>query len=210
MRKQWKVKLRKNGKQMHGVLANSCHEKQVEEVYTIFKFQEFQQELMNKIYCEVFSCRGSEFEVIENDEKSREKTFKVIFEKDEGEIRCVCSMFEYKDILCKHAIAVSSRNRMQLLPEKYVIQRWRKDVRRFYSKVKVNYDARSSSIEHQRYKEECTAFYDVAEVASKNKESYKNIMGWIEKAMKDVSLNVRSDGGDTTIYGGSGSCSENI
>ena len=69
-------------------------EKQVEEVYTIFKFQEFQQELMNKIYCEVFSCGGSEYKVIEHNENSREKTFKVIFAKDEGEIRCVCSMFE--------------------------------------------------------------------------------------------------------------------
>ena len=67
-------------------------------------------------------------------------------------------------------------------------------MQRFYSNVKVNYDAQSSSIEHQRYKEECTAFYYVGEVASKNAESYKNIMGWIEKAMKDVSLNVRSDG----------------
>ncbi|KAH9653775.1 protein FAR1-RELATED SEQUENCE [Citrus sinensis] len=150
-------------------------------------------------------CGGSEYEVIENDEKSREKTFRVIFEKDEGEIRCVCSMFEYKGTLCKHTIAVLSRNRVQLLPEKYILRRWRKDVRRFSSKVKVSYDARSSSIEHQRYREECTAFYDVAEVASKNEESHKNIMGWIEKAMKDVSLNVRCDGDDTTIDGGSSS-----
>ena len=180
-------------------------EKQVEEVYIISKFQEFQQELVNKIYCEVFSCGGSEYEVIENDEKSREKTFRVIFEKDEGEIRCVCSMFEYKGILCKHAIAVLSRNHVQLLPEKYILRRWRKDVRRFSSKVKVSYNARSSSIEHQRYKEECTAFYDVAEIASKNKESHKNTMGWIEKAMKDVSVNVRCDGDDATIDGGSSS-----
>ncbi|KAH9727256.1 protein FAR1-RELATED SEQUENCE [Citrus sinensis] len=122
-----------------------------------------------------------------------------------SEIRCVCSMFEYKGILCKHAIAVLSRNRVQLLPEKYILRRWRKDVWRFSSKVKVSYDARSSSIEHQRYREECTAFYDVAEVASKNEESHKNIMGWIEKAMKDVSLNVRCDGDDTTIDGGSSS-----
>ena len=60
--------------------------------------------------------------------------------------------------------------------KKYILRRWRKDVWRFSSKV-VNYDARSSSIEHQRYKEECTAFYDVAKVASKNEESHKNIMG---------------------------------
>ncbi|KAH9674899.1 protein FAR1-RELATED SEQUENCE [Citrus sinensis] len=50
-----------------------------------------------------------------------------------------------------HAIAVLSRNRIQLLPEKYILRRWRKDVRRFYSKVKVSYDARNSSIEDQRY-----------------------------------------------------------
>ena len=35
-------------------------------------------------------------------------------------------------------------------------------------------------------------------------------MGWIEKAMKDVSLNVRSDGDDTCSYGGSESYIENI
>ncbi|KAH9746835.1 protein FAR1-RELATED SEQUENCE [Citrus sinensis] len=100
---------------------NFAMEKQVEEVYTIFKFQKFQQELVNKIYCEDFSCGGLEYEVIENDEKSREKTFRVIFEKDEGEICCVCSMFEYKGILCKHVIAVLSRNRVQL-PKKYILQ----------------------------------------------------------------------------------------
>ncbi|KAH9760448.1 protein FAR1-RELATED SEQUENCE [Citrus sinensis] len=185
-------------------------EKQVEAVYTISKFQEFQQELANKIYCEVFSCGGSEYEVIENDEQSREKTLKVFFGKNEGEIHCVCKMFEYKGILCRHAITVLSRNHIQLLPEKYILRRWRKDVRRFYSKVKVSYDSRNSSIEHQQYIEECTAFYDVAEVASKNEESHKNIMGWIEKAMKDVSLNVRSDGDDTYNYGGSGSYTEII
>ena len=42
--------------------------KQVEAVYTISKFQEFQQELANKIYCEVFSCGGAKYKVIENDE----------------------------------------------------------------------------------------------------------------------------------------------
>ena len=53
--------------------------------------------------------------------KNREKTFTVIFEKDEGEVRCVCLMFEYKGILCRHAIAVLSRNRIKLLPEKYIM-----------------------------------------------------------------------------------------
>ena len=53
-------------------------------------------------------------------------------------------------------------------------------------------------------------FYNVAEVASKNEESHKNIMGWIEKVMKGVSLNIRCDDDDKTIDGGSGSCTEII
>ena len=80
-------------------------------------------------------------------------------------------------------------------------------MRRCYSRVKVSYDVRSSSIEHQRYKEECTAFYDVA---SKHEESHKSVLTWIEKAMKDVSLNVRCQSEDVTAAGGSGSCAEII
>ena len=103
-------------------------EKQVEEVYIISKFQEFQQEVIDKMYCEVFSCGGLEYEVIENDRKSKEKTFKVIFEKDNGEIRYTCSMFECKWIVCKHVIEVLIRNRIKLLLEKYILRRQRKDV----------------------------------------------------------------------------------
>ena len=55
MRNQWKAKLRKNGKRMP-YHTSFLMEKQVEEVNTISKFQEFQQKLVNKIYCEVFSC----------------------------------------------------------------------------------------------------------------------------------------------------------
>ena len=73
---------------------------------------------------------------------------------------------------------------------------------RCYSKVKVSYDVRSSSIEHQRYKKKCTTFSDVAEVALKNKESHKNIMGWIETEMKDVSLNIRCESINIIVAGG--------
>ena len=71
---------------MHRVLANGCHAvlvlpwKSKLKKCTIFpNFRNFKQELVNKIYCEVFSCGGSKYEVIENDEKSKEKTFRVIF-----------------------------------------------------------------------------------------------------------------------------------
>ncbi|XP_015387886.1 protein FAR-RED IMPAIRED RESPONSE 1-like [Citrus sinensis] len=115
-----------------------------------------------------------------------------------------------RGIVCRHVIAVLIRNHITFLPEKYIIWRWRKYVQRCYSQVKVSYDVRSSSIEHQRYKEECAAFYDVADVASKNEESHKSVLTWIEKAIKDVSLNVRCQSEDATVVGGSRSCTEII
>lgn len=55
-------------------------------------------------------------------EKVKKKRFKVIFEKYEGKIRCVCSMFVFKGILCKLIIVMLSRNRIKLLSKKYIIE----------------------------------------------------------------------------------------
>ena len=85
-------------------------------------------------------------------------------------------MFECRGIVYRHAIAVMIRNCITFLHEKYIIRRWRKDVWKCYSRVKVNYNVRTSSIEHQQYKEEYATFYDVADVASKYEESHKSVL----------------------------------
>lgn len=112
-------------------------------------------------------------------------------------------MFEYKGIIYRHMIAVLICNRKTLLLEKYIIRRWKKNVRRSYSRVKVSYDIRSSNIEHQQYKEDCAIFYDVVDLVSTNEESHKSVWPWIEKVIKDVSLNVRCESEDiTALMGG--------
>lgn len=114
-------------------------EKQVQEVYTMFKFQEFQQEVIGKMYCELLNCMGSEYEVREDvmvgEGKRRRTYFKVLFHKDDCEVSFSCSKFQFRGILCRHAIAVLIRNDIILLPEKYILRRWRRDVRRFYTRV---------------------------------------------------------------------------
>ena len=79
--KEWQANARYFS-QRTSCCTNFAMEKQVKEVYTICKFQEFQQELMDKIYCKVYSCGGLEYEVVENDEKSKEKTFTKLFLKN--------------------------------------------------------------------------------------------------------------------------------
>ena len=78
MKKEWQADVRCFSQRMP-CCTSFAMEKQVDEVYTIFKFQEFQQELMNKIYCEVFSWGDYNMKLLKTMEKVEKKTFKVIF-----------------------------------------------------------------------------------------------------------------------------------
>ena len=56
-------------------------EKQVEEVYIISKFQEFQQELMNKMYCEVFSYGDQNMKSLKIMKRVKRRLFKLFFKR---------------------------------------------------------------------------------------------------------------------------------
>lgn len=62
-----------------------------------------------------------------------------------------------------------------------------KDVRRCYSRVKVNYSMQNLSIQQERYNKICTAFIKVADIVVDSESSYKFVLNWINKAMKYLS-----------------------
>ncbi|KAH9666229.1 protein FAR1-RELATED SEQUENCE [Citrus sinensis] len=107
-------------------------ERQVEKVYTISKFKEFQEELTALMYCDISDSVGSIYQIIESFGQGRRGFFEVIFKEAECEVTCICSKFQFRGILCRHALAVLIRNSVELLPERYILSRWRKDVRRCY------------------------------------------------------------------------------
>ncbi|XP_052291908.1 protein FAR1-RELATED SEQUENCE 9-like [Citrus sinensis] len=125
-------------------------ERQVEEVYTISKFKEFQEELTALMYCDISNSVGSINQIIESFGQGRRGFFEVVFEEAECEVNCICSKFQFRGILCRHALAVLIRNSVELLPEKYILSRWRKDVRRCYSKLKVCYGVQNLTIQQER------------------------------------------------------------
>ena len=53
--------------------------KKVEEVYTISKFKEFQQELTALMYCDTINCVGSINEISESFGHGKNKNFEVVF-----------------------------------------------------------------------------------------------------------------------------------
>ncbi|GAY62607.1 hypothetical protein CUMW_219180 [Citrus unshiu] len=153
-------------------------ERQVEEVYTISKFKEFQEELTALMYCDISDSVGSIYQIIESFGQGRRGFFEVVFEEAECEVTCICSKFQFRGILCRHALAVLIRNLVELLPERYILSRWRKDVRRCYN------------------------------IASDDENSYKTVLDWIEKTMKDLPKQIHCESVGKTNTGGA-SCSSN-
>ncbi|XP_062094199.1 protein FAR1-RELATED SEQUENCE 5-like [Humulus lupulus] len=89
-------------------------EKQYQDAYTTSKFKEIQQEFKGKLYCEISSYKDinetiSEFVVAEDvlfGDHNRCVSFMVNLNKENSEVNCNCQLFEFKGILCGHAISV--------------------------------------------------------------------------------------------------------
>lgn len=78
------------------------------------------------------------------------------------------------------------RNDMEVLSEKYILQRWRKDMWRYHSKVKTCHELHSCTDEQRRYKKICNSFAAVANMGRTNVESCNLVFNWIENVQKDL------------------------
>ncbi|XP_024042121.1 protein FAR1-RELATED SEQUENCE 5-like [Citrus clementina] len=188
-------------------------ERQVRDVYTISKFQEFQQEMIRKMYCEYVNSMGCENIVREDvkvGEGKKRTFFEVYFEKENDEIRCSCSRFQFRGILCRHAIAIMIRNDVEVLPEKYILRRWRKDVWRCHSRVKTSYELHSCTDEQKRYEKMCATFAEVANMAAHTIESSNLVFNWIENVRGDLSKAILCGDNEVTVVTGQGSCSVEV
>ncbi|KAK9189877.1 hypothetical protein WN943_018476 [Citrus x changshan-huyou] len=118
-----------------------------------------------------------------------------------------------KQFVKQHALTVLIRNGVEVLPEMYILARWRRDVMRSYSKVKVSYDGQHLTIQQEMYDKMCNAFSEVADIAADDESSYKYVLDWINKALKDLPKQIRCASVETTISPttgiGEGSCSSN-
>nr|XP_043633675.1 protein FAR-RED IMPAIRED RESPONSE 1-like [Erigeron canadensis] len=173
-------------------------EEQMREIFTHAKFKEFTEELTGKMYCGIGSLKTqdgiSEYEVIEDvmvNGNLIKKPFVVSFKKgdsgEESDVRCICRLFEYRGMLCRHALTVLINENINLVPDKYILRRWRKDVKRRHTKVKVTYNDWVDSDEGRRYSRMCSAFSMVADLASKLEEKCNLVLNRVSEIMSEVS-----------------------
>ncbi|OAY63890.1 Protein FAR-RED IMPAIRED RESPONSE 1, partial [Ananas comosus] len=143
-------------------------------VYTIAKFREFQAELKELMHCEtsLLSSKGNaySYQVNEYGVGGKDTAFTVYFDEGGSLVSCICRLFEYKGIVCRHSIVVLVYRKLMIVPNSYILTRWRKDVRRRYTRVKTWHKNLGSTAEIYRYEVVCSNMYDIADIAAESDE----------------------------------------
>ncbi|KAF5456751.1 hypothetical protein F2P56_026197 [Juglans regia] len=120
-------------------LKTRCNfEVQLSKVYTKEIFKRFQSEVEGMYSCfntKQVNVNGPIItyvvkERVEVEGNEREvRYYEVLFETTQVDIRCICSLFNYKGYLCRHALNVLNYNGVEEIPSRYILPRWSKDLK---------------------------------------------------------------------------------
>jgi hypothetical protein len=173
-------------------------EHQLQAIYTNEKFKEVQEEFRGFMMCftSLLKCEGaiSTYEVIDrirvNGDFTKEVKYCVYFNGNECEVKCTCRLFEFRGIMCRHALIVLTLVKdVKELPSKYILDRWRKDLKRKYTFVKSSYDDLSGNPKAQKYDDLCNDFSEVAFLASDHNETYMTVKACVRKLKEELLCN---------------------
>ncbi|XP_041025521.1 protein FAR-RED IMPAIRED RESPONSE 1-like [Juglans microcarpa x Juglans regia] len=149
-------------------ISHLAFEKKFQDVYTNSKFREVQQEIMGMIYCHYrfekmdgVIATYSVDDQVKAEDFIKEVTYTLYFNETECEAKCVCGLFEMRGIICRHILAIFSAKKVRELPEKYILDRWRKDIKRKYTFISRSYDIADQRPETVRYKRILKTFNEV-------------------------------------------------
>ncbi|XP_022982131.1 protein FAR1-RELATED SEQUENCE 6-like isoform X1 [Cucurbita maxima] len=187
-------------------LKTRCNfELQLSKVYTKDIFSKFQSEVEGMYSCfntRQVSVNGpivtyivKERIEVEGNEKEV-KYFEVLYETTEVDIRCICSLFNYKGYLCRHALNVLNYNGVEEIPARYILPRWCKDFKRRYllGQSLSNTNMYSSSYQYSHI---LNCALPVVEEGAQSQERYKLALQELEKLLNKLNLvedNPNNDG----------------
>jgi fructose-1,6-bisphosphatase len=104
-----------------------------------------------------------------------QKKYCVYFNDNECDVKCTCRLFEFRGVVCRHALIVLNLIKcVKELPSKYILDRWRKDLKRKYTFVKSSHDDLSGNTKAQKYDNLCNDFSEVALITSEDTETYED------------------------------------
>ncbi|GMN45454.1 hypothetical protein TIFTF001_014643 [Ficus carica] len=170
---------------------------QLSKVYTKEIFKRFQSEVEGMYSCfntrqvnvngaivtyivkERVEVGGTEKEV---------KYHEVLYETTQVDIRCICSLFNYKGYLCRHALNVLNYNGVEEIPSRYILPRWSRD---FKCRCLLDHVS-SSSIDSYNpmywYNHLTKLALPVAEEGAQSQERYKTALQELEALLNKFNI----------------------
>ncbi|XP_042973061.1 protein FAR1-RELATED SEQUENCE 5-like [Carya illinoinensis] len=153
-------------------------EKKFQAVYTNSKFKEVQSKVMGIIYshCVNIKTEGAITMYQVNDQREvedgiKKSTLQAYFNEEECEAKCMCGLFEMRGIICRHILSIFAARDVQELPEKYIMERWRKDIKRRYALIPSSYNDLSGKPAASQYSGLIKLCYEVATNACENEDN---------------------------------------
>ncbi|CAA2967886.1 FAR1-RELATED SEQUENCE 6-like [Olea europaea subsp. europaea] len=166
-------------------LKTKCNfELQLSKVYTKEIFNKFQFEVEGMYSC--FNTRQvnangpiltfvvkERIEVEGNEKEVRH--YEVLYETTQMEIRCICSLFNLKGYLCRHALNVLNYNGVEEIPSEYILRRWNKDYKRSFH---IDNELSVTDVDGpvQWYNLLCRHGIEVVEEGAESQERYQAVM----------------------------------
>ncbi|KAL2895310.1 Protein FAR1-RELATED SEQUENCE 6 [Bienertia sinuspersici] len=180
---------------------------------------EVQQECLKNLYVSIVGCKVVDENVLEytiedrvwvrdpNTRKDvptrRKREYEVKYNLNSYEAWCVYKLMESSGIICRHIIAVFEKNDVEEVHDMFILRRWRKDVQRKHTMVKVAYHDPSKTDEVKRYDRMMVRFEPICLTASDCEEDMDIVldcMHTIESRLNERRNKGRqSEGGDNLI-----------
>ncbi|KAG2670594.1 hypothetical protein I3760_14G093100 [Carya illinoinensis] len=140
------------------VVSISPLEKIFQNIYTNAKFREVQKEIIGMlgVLPTLYRKDGVIATYYVEDEVAVDDLIKEVTQT------CSCALFEMRGILCRHVLAIMRVNKVKKVLEKYILDRWRKDIKRTYTLIRSSYDSVDARPEVSRYSRIMKVCYEVA------------------------------------------------
>ncbi|XP_015961235.1 protein FAR1-RELATED SEQUENCE 2-like [Arachis duranensis] len=137
---------------------------------TICMFRNVQIEFVKKAICRVsvvakegpVACMKVKEEILVNDTILC-VLYDVHFDRSTQEVCCECNLFESLGVLCCHCLEVFQAYKVYKVPNRYVLPRWSKNIKRKHTYVKSSHDVSRSDESHVAFKGLCAHFYNIAQ-----------------------------------------------
>ncbi|XP_042380308.1 protein FAR1-RELATED SEQUENCE 6-like [Zingiber officinale] len=176
-------------------------ERQFQSFYTNNLFKLFQDEIRGLMFCNTSLVRQEGvafiFEVVEtllgkNGDPIRDASFRVDYTELDCQVKCLCHLFEFRGILCRHVISVLIRMKVIEVPMNYIMDRWRKDIKRGYQSITDIYDEYVCDGERHRYNILTPLIQEVQQLGANNDDSC-SVLVEILKDAKEKLIDIQID-----------------